>query len=146
MSDNGGEVRVHPVGVFEQSGEPDEAEARPPVLLLRDEVGRECHLPVGSCDGLAIHIALTQREVARPLTHDLALRLVERLSGKLERVVIDAYSEEGSRATLHLSGPSGVQRLEAGAGDGVALALRADLPVFVTEEVLARAGGSGDSL
>lgn len=144
MADNGGEIRVHPVGVFEQPGEPEEAEARPPILLLRDEIGREYHLPVGSCDGLAIHIVLTQQQVSRPLTHDLALRLLEKLSGQLERVVIDAYSDDGCHATLSLATPKGAQRLEARAGDGVALALRADLPIFITEEVLARVSRPGE--
>ena len=117
-------------------------------VVFLSEVDGERVLPIwiGPAEASAIGMEMLGKKFQRPLTHDLALRLVERLSGKLERVVIDAYSEEGSRATLHLSGPSGVQRLEAGAGDGVALALRADLPVFVTEEVLARAGGSGDSL
>lgn len=146
MPDNGGEIRVHPVGVFEQPTDSEEAEAKLPLLVLRDDIGRECRLPVGSCDGLAIHLALTQQHVSRPLTHDLALRLLEKLSGKLERIVIDAFSEEGCRATLTLSTPKGEQELEARAGDGVALALRADLPIFITEEVHALAHGSGDSL
>jgi hypothetical protein len=145
VAGNGGEIRVHPVGVFEQPLESEE-EAGLPVLLLRDEAGREFHLPIGSCDGLAIHLALTQQHVSRPLTHDLALRLLEKLSGQLQRVVIDAYSEEGCHATLSISTPRGPQLLEARAGDGVALALRADLPVFITEEVYARARGPSNSL
>jgi hypothetical protein len=129
------------VGVFEQPLASEEAETKLPLLLLRDDLGRESRLPVGSCDGLAIHIALTQQQVSRPLTHDLALRLLEKLSGKLARVVIDAYSEEGCRATLTISTPKGEQEMEARAGDGVALALRADLPIFITEDVHTRASG-----
>jgi bifunctional DNase/RNase len=144
VSENGGEVRVHPVGVFEHPGEAEEGEGRPPILLLRDEIGREFQLPIGSCEGLAIHIALTQQQISRPLTHDLALRLLEKLSGKLERVVIDMYSEQGCHATLSLGTPQGAQRVEARAGDGVALALRAELPIFITEEVLARANRPGE--
>lgn len=140
MSENGGEIIVHPVGVFEQASSSEE-EMRLPLLLVRDDLGRECRLPVGSCDGLAIHIALTQQQVSRPLTHDLALRLLEKLSGRLTRVVIDAFSEEGCRATLTISTPKGEQEMEARAGDGVALALRADLPIYITEEVYARASG-----
>lgn len=142
MADNGGEIRVHPVGVFEAPLTAEENQIRPPVLALRDDMGREFHLPIGSCEGVAIHFALSQQQVARPLTHDLALRLLEKLSGKLERVLIDGYSEAGCHATLRLSGPTGDQVIAARAGDGVALALRADLPIFVTEEVYARATGN----
>ena len=136
------EVRVHPVGVFEQPADSDD-EARPPLLHLRDDMGREIHLPIGSCEGLAIQWVLLGRHVPRPLTHDLALQLLARLSGSLERVVIDTYSEEeGCRATLEISSPRGRQSLGARAGDGVALALRAELPIYVTEEVFLRAGGA----
>ena len=145
MTDNGGEVRIHAVGVYERP-ETEEAEPRLPVLLLRDELGREFNLPIGSCDGLAIHIALTQQQVSRPLTHDLALRLLERLEGRLERVVIDAYGEEGCHATLLITSARGAQLLTARAGDAVALALRADLPMFATEDVLAQVGRPGETL
>ncbi len=141
MSDGGDEVQVHPVAVFEQHTTVEEAEFRVPMLLLRDEVGREVHLPIGSCDGFAIHIALTQQAVARPQTHDLGLRLLEKLSARLTRVVIDAYTEEGARATLSIESPAGEQTLQARAGDGIALALRAELPIFMTQEVLEQASG-----
>ncbi len=143
MSGAGDEIRVHPIGVFEQQGESEE-DIRPPVLLLRDDMGREVRIPIGSCEGLAIQFALTQQHVPRPLTHDLALQLLAKLSSKLEHVVIDSYSEEGGcHATLELTTSEGPRAFEARAGDGVALALRADLPVFITEDVFIRAGGSG---
>jgi uncharacterized protein len=141
MSAAGDEIRVHPIGVYEQQGESEE-DVRPPVLLLRDDLGREVRLPIGSCEGLAIQFVLVQTHVPRPLTHDLALHLLAKLSGRLEHVVIDRYSEqEGCHATLEFATEQGPRSLEARAGDGVALALRADLPVYVTEEVLLRAGG-----
>ena len=144
MTDNGGEVRVHAVEVYERP-DTQEAEPRLPILLLRDEMGREFHLPIGSCDALAIHIALTQQQVARPLTHDLALRLLERLEGRLERVVIDAYAEEGCHATLLVSSARGAQLITARAGDAVALALRADMPIHATEDVLSHVANPGET-
>jgi len=57
-------------------------------------------------------------------------------------VLIDTYSEEeGCRATLEISSPRGRHSLGARAGDGVALALRAELPIYVTEDVFLRASG-----
>jgi hypothetical protein len=128
---------VHPVGVFEQQpeGEEEEAEIRAPMLLLRDDLGRKVQVPIGSCDGLAIHIALSQQVVARPLTHDLGLHLLDKLSSRLEHVLIDDYSLDGCRATLRISSSTGPRALRARAGDGIALALRADLPIFMTEAV-----------
>jgi len=137
-------VQVHPVGVFEQQADGEEAEARVPMLLLKDDAGREVHLPIGSCDGFAIHVALTQQSVLRPLTHDLGLNILARLSARLEHVVIDAYSARGCRATLSVASAERKWTIPARAGDGIALALRAELPIFMTEEVFEQArDGSG---
>ena len=141
MSADGDEVRVHPVGFFETQADSEE-EARPPLLALRDAMGREMRIPIGSCEAFAIQLALVQRHVPRPITHDLALQLLSKLSGRLEHVVIDTYSEEeGCHATLQVATESRTHSFEARAGDGVALALRAELPIYVTEDVLIRAAG-----
>jgi bifunctional DNase/RNase len=131
----GDEVQVYPVGIFEQESE----EPQPPLLALRDDMGREMRIPIGACEGLAINFALDQQHFARPLTHDLAIHLLDKLFAKLEHVVIDSLSDDdGCYATLRLATARGTQVLQARAGDGVALALRAEIPIHVTEEVLER--------
>jgi hypothetical protein len=137
------EVKVEVVGVFEQEPDPPEGEERVPLLILRDGDARELRVPVGSCEGLAIHVALQQHIVARPLTHDLALRLIERLSTALQRVVIDDLSADTFYASLHLLAGRDEISLPARPGDAVALALRAEAPIYATEEVLARASHAG---
>ncbi len=137
------EVRVQAVGVFEHQVVFRDQEQHIPVLLVRDESERELRLPVGSCEGLAIHIALEQQVFPRPLTHDLGLRILERLSAQLDRVVIDELSEDGAHATIHLHTADSELALDAHPGDAVALALRAEAPIYVTEEILARAGETG---
>jgi len=137
------EIRVQVVGVFERQIVFYNQEQRIPLLLVRDTSDRELHLPIGSCEGLAIHLALNQQVVPRPLTHDLGLRILERLSAQLDRVVIDDLSEEGSHATIHLRTAESDLTVDARPGDAVALALRAEAPIYVTEELLARAAESG---
>lgn len=137
------EIRVQVVGVFERQIVFYNQEQRIPLLLVRDASDRELHLPIGSCEGLAIHLALNQQVVPRPLTHDLGLRILERLSAQLGRVVIDDLSEEGSHATIHLRTAESDLTVDARPGDAVALALRAEAPIYVTEELLARAAESG---
>ena len=138
------EIRVQVVGVFEHQVVFHNQEQRIPVLLVRDASERELHLPIGSCEGLAIHIALEQQLVPRPLTHDLGLRILERLSADLDRVVIDGLSEGGCHATVHLRTADSEFTVDARAGDAVALALRAEAPIYVTEALLVRAS-EGDA-
>jgi hypothetical protein len=132
------EVKVEVVGILEQEVTFGERERRIPVLLLRDSEKRDVGIPIGSCEALAIQIALEQRVVPRPLTHDLALRLLDRLSAKLERAVVDELSESHTHATLYLQCSDGQIEMDARAGDAIALALRADVPVFVTEDIAGR--------
>lgn len=144
MAAEADEVRVQIVGVFEQRVELRDQEQRIPLVVVRDPANRELRLPIGSCEGFAIHIALEDHIVPRPLTHDLGLRLLERLSAKLDRVVIDELADDASHATVHIQSAEGPITLDARPGDAVALALRAEAPVYVTEQILARAGQSSE--
>ncbi|MDH4179857.1 MAG: bifunctional nuclease family protein [Armatimonadota bacterium] len=133
------EVQLQVVGVFEQRLDLRDQDQRLPLLVLKDPSERELRLPIGSCEGLAIHIAIQQRMVPRPLTHDLAIRLLERLSADIDRVVIDDLSDHDFHATIHLHTTQGDLTLDARPGDAVALALRAEVPICATEGVLSRA-------
>lgn len=138
------EVRLEVVGVFEQPHEPQDRRQRTPLLVLKDPSERQLHLSVGSCEGLAIHIAIEQHVVPRPLTHDLALRLLDRLSAAVQRVVILPSADHDPRAAIHLQTERGDLTVESGAGDAVALALRAEAPIYATEEVFSEASRSDD--
>lgn len=142
MGEGPNAVRVEVVGVFERErGDPDEE--RSPVLVLRDAATREVSIAIGSCEAFAIHLALGEQLVARPLTHDLAVRLLEKLSGAVARVVIGEGENRPHHASIYLNSPKGEIPMEADAGDAVALALRAEAPIYATEEVLSGAGYRG---
>ena len=141
------EILLQVVGIFEHLVEVGNEEQHIPMLLLKDPADRELRLPVGSCEGFAIHIALEEQIVHRPLTHDLALRLVEKLSATLDRVVIDHVSAEDFHASIHLRAARGDFSLSARPGDAVALAVRAEVPIYATEGVLDQASQiEGDAL
>lgn len=140
MAAGTGEVKVEVVGVFEQRSAPGGQEHRMAVLLLRDSDAGEVRVPIGTCEGLAVKISLEHHVVPRPYTHDLALRLLEKLSAQLERVVIDAVAGDTAHATLHVRAGEGPITMDARAGDAVALALRAEAPIFVAEHLLTDAG------
>jgi bifunctional DNase/RNase len=134
----GDEVEVQVVGVFEQQVAARDQEHRIPLLLLRDKLGRELTVHIASCEELAIRVILQQQLVPRPLTHDLALRLLDSLLARLERVVVDESTSQSTHATLHVSSASGPFTMDARVGDAIALALRAEVPVMVTEKLLVR--------
>lgn len=140
------EVRVEVAGVFGQRVDVSGQEQRVPLVLLKDVRNREVRVPIGSCEGLAVHVAVQQQAVARPLTHDLAVRLLETLSASLTRVVIHDRSDGTFRARLYLQSAQGEVAVEGSAGDAVALALRVEAPIHVMESAFTRANPSGDDI
>lgn len=137
-------VRLTVVGVFEQRLRLGEEEERLPLVVLSDGADRELRVPVGSCEGMAIHVALQEQLVPRPLTHDLAIQLLRRLSAEVDSVVIEQAGEgEEYRAGLQLATPQGELRIEARPGDALAIAVRAGAPIFANESMLSRRDAFG---
>lgn len=114
------------------------------VIVLREKDGNR-YLPIviGLSEVNAIKMKLSGIKPPRPLTHDLLLNLIEQFEAKLERVVIDKLQNNTFFAKLCLVRKDGKSfQVDARPSDSVALALRADVPIFAAEEVLGEAGVS----
>ena len=101
-----------------------------PIVVLQEASGREL-LPIwiGAMEAMAISLALSGGTLPRPLTHDLLLKALEVMEGRLEAV--DTYYAE-----LVLAKGDAVFRVDCRPSDGIALALRAPAPIRVSEQVL----------
>ncbi|MBI3313119.1 MAG: bifunctional nuclease family protein [Candidatus Omnitrophica bacterium] len=110
------------------------------VIIFREKDGNR-YLPVviGIAEVNAIKLKLSGIKPPRPLTHDLLLEVIQSLGAKLEKVVIDKLQNNTFYAKLHLQNGSKEVMVDARPSDSVALALRAEVPVFVTEEVMGAA-------
>ncbi len=111
------------------------------VIVFREKDGTR-YLPVviGIAEVNSIKMKLSGIKPPRPMTHDLLLQTIEQLGARLERVVIDKLQNNTFYAKLQLKIPQGEVLVDARPSDSVALALRAEVPVYVTEEVLGEAG------
>ncbi|MFC4604650.1 bifunctional nuclease family protein [Rhodococcus kronopolitis] len=109
-----------------------------PVLLLREADG-DRYLPIWIGQTEAAAIALEQQgvEPARPLTHDLIATLIGALGHTLREVRIVDLQEGTFYADLVFEENL---RVSARPSDSVAIALRAGVPIFAEESVLAEAG------
>ena len=76
----------------------------------------------------------------RPATHDMMIDMVETLDAQVERVEVTEVRDGSFRAALTVTGPTGERRLDSRPSDAIALAVRVDDPVFVSEEVLDEVG------
>ncbi len=111
-----------------------------PTLILMDE-NEERLLPmtIGQPEAQAIMLALQGKTPPRPLTHDLLKDVIMEMKATLQKVIIVDLREQVYHANiiLELNGKEVV--IDSRPSDGIALALRADTPVFITEDVAERA-------
>ncbi len=108
-----------------------------PIVVLKD-VGSETVMPiwVGIFEANAIAIEIEKVAPPRPMTHDLARNLIQHLNGQLERVVISELRDDTFFAVLWLRQGEEAMTIDARPSDAIALALRADCPIYVAEQVL----------
>ncbi len=118
-----------------------------PVMVLRGEQDAGIYLPIciGQLEAAAIASVLADFELPRPMTHDLFSHTIEAIGGQISRVTITRLEDDTFYAEIALLDLNGESRvIDARPSDSVALALRADAPIFVAEAVLAEAGGYAD--
>jgi len=108
-----------------------------PIVVLKD-VASETVMPiwVGIFEANAIAIEIEKLAAPRPMTHDLTRNLIQYLNGALERVVITELRDDTFFATLWLRQDNEPVSVDARPSDAIALALRADCPIYVAEQVM----------
>jgi len=111
-------------------------------LVLREHEAPNRLLPiaVGQADASSIAIAASGTRLPRPMTHDLLASVVDALDGHLDAVEVTELHDGAFLANLTLSGPAGQRRIDTRPSDAIALAVRLQAPLFVSEEVLDEAG------
>ena len=110
------------------------------VLREHDAPNRLLPIIVGQADASSIAIAASGTRLPRPMTHDLMASVVDALDGHLDSVEVTELHEGAFLANLTLSGPAGQRRIDTRPSDAIALAVRLQAPLFVSEAVLDEAG------
>ncbi len=111
-----------------------------PIIILRDGSERRA-LPiwVGKAEANAILQALEDAKPPRPMTHDLMLSSWETWGIQVERIVIHALMDNTFYAVLTTINGEKKQEIDCRPSDAIAIALRAKVPIWTVEEVIAEA-------
>lgn len=107
------------------------------IVILRDEENAEV-LPiwVGKSEANAISLALEGVFSPRPMTHDLIKNILDSLNAKVISIVVTDLKDSTYFAKIHLLFNDSEFSIDSRPSDAIALALRADVPIFATEEVI----------
>ena len=121
----------------------DERRGEQVIVLKEKEGNRLLPIIIGISEVTAIKMKISGIDPPRPLTHDLLKNTMAVLGATLQRVVITKLELNTFYATLVLQTKDGESaEVDARPSDSIAVALRADAPIFVADEVLQQVASS----
>jgi bifunctional DNase/RNase len=114
----------------------DKASNTPVVILKEKEGDRVLAIWIGPGEASAIAMKLAGIQFSRPLTHDLLNTVVRGLGSELVRVLITKVVENTYYASLIFRRDGELISIDSRPSDSIALALRAEAPIFADEDLL----------
>jgi len=111
------------------------------VVVLK-EVGSERYLPIwiGQFEADAITIGLQGVEIARPLTHDLLKAVIEKTGASISHILVNDLEDDTFYARIVFDINGRRTEVDSRPSDAIALAVRARVPIYVSDSVMDRAG------
>ena len=108
-----------------------------PIVILQD-VEKNTLLPiwVGIFEANAIALQVERIDTPRPMTHDLIKNILIQFDARVEKIVVTELRENTFYALIHLRYHDELLMIDSRPSDAIALALRTDSPIFVTEDVI----------
>ncbi|RKX39190.1 MAG: hypothetical protein DRP20_01415 [Thermotogae bacterium] len=88
----------------------------------------------------SIELGLEGRMEIRPNTHDVFVDVLKEFNISVESVTMDRYEDKIYYATLNLRRGSDVLKIDLKPSDGIAIALRADAPIYINKKLLEKMG------
>lgn len=111
--------------------------SKSPIVILK-EVDGEKTLPIwiGILEANAIASELQGIKLFRPMTHDLLKNILELIDAKVNKVEICDLKDNTYYALIHITHNDKGMAIDARPSDALALSLRVDAPIFVSEQVI----------
>jgi hypothetical protein len=108
-----------------------------PIVILKD-ISSDAMLPIwiGVYEANAIAMEIEKAVAQRPMTHDLLKNVIDQLGVQVERVVISDLVDNTFYAVIVLSFDGKTIIIDSRPSDAIAVALRTDSPIFVSEHVM----------
>ena len=111
-----------------------------PIIILKDaDDKRALPIWVGIFEANAIALELEKISTPRPMTHDLIKNILDGLGASVQQVVENDLKDNTFFAVIEISVNGNVVNIDSRPSDAIALALRVNAPIFVTEKVVTKA-------
>lgn len=110
------------------------------VVMLKEKMA-ERYLPIwiGPAEADAIAVKLQGVTVPRPLTHDLLRTVINTLGATINSIIVSDLKNDTFYAKVILDVDGGQMEVDSRPSDALALAVRAEVPIYAEETVLDKA-------
>jgi len=111
------------------------------VVILKEKMA-ERYLPIwiGPAEADAIAVKLQGVNVPRPLTHDLLSSVINDLGATIDSIIVTELKNDTFYAKIILNVDGGRMEIDSRPSDALALAVRAEVPIYTEEMVIDKAG------
>ena len=112
-----------------------------PIVLLKTADGNK-FLPIwiGHPEAAAILMKLQSQASQRPMTHDLVNDMLEQLGASISRITVTELRENTFFAQITVIQDGQEIEIDSRPSDAIALAIRAEAPIFAADEVIEESG------
>ena len=109
-----------------------------PIVLLKTSEGNK-FLPIwiGHPEAAAILMKLQGASTPRPMTHDLVTDMLGHLDAKVVRIAVTELRDNTFYALITVAVDGSEIEIDSRPSDAIALAVRADAPIFAADAVIA---------
>jgi len=111
------------------------------VVILKEKIAKR-YLPIwiGPAEADAIAVKLQGVNVPRPLTHDLLCQVIDSLGASINSIIVSDLKSDTFYAKVILNVDGGQIEIDSRPSDALALAVRAEVPIYADEGVMDKAG------
>jgi bifunctional DNase/RNase len=110
------------------------------VILKEKESERYLLIWIGPSEAEAIAMRLGDVQPPRPQTHDLLRSIIDSLEAQVSYVIVNDLNNDTFYARIVLDQNGRTVEVDSRTSDAIALAVRAQVPIYADESVLDRAG------
>jgi bifunctional DNase/RNase len=110
-------------------------------LILKEDKGlRRLPIVIGTPEAQSIAIFLEGLKPPRPLTHDLFISFTQAIKTELIAINIYKYEDGVFFSELVFDNQGAELRIDSRTSDAIALAIRANAPIYTTETIMTEIG------